>query len=48
MSNYGCRTSTYINGGRFNPRVKMLEKQGHDPADLHKAIDRGYGSGDNF
>ena len=23
----------------FNPRVKILEEQGHDPTDLHKAID---------
>ena len=32
----------------FNPRVKMLEDQGHDPADLHKAIDRGYQWGDEI
>jgi hypothetical protein len=25
----------------FNPRVKILEEQGHNPTDLHKAIDRG-------
>jgi 2-oxoglutarate ferredoxin oxidoreductase subunit beta len=32
----------------FNPRVKMLEDQGHDPSDLHKAIDRGYQWGDEI
>src|SRR5436309_4310980 len=32
----------------FNPRVKILEDQGHDPADLHKAIDRGYQWGDEI
>ena len=32
----------------FNPRVKMLEEQGHDPTDLHKAIDRGYQWGDEI
>ncbi len=26
----------------FNPRVKMLEDQGHDPTDFHKALDKGY------
>src|SRR6266446_9062720 len=26
----------------FNPRVKNLEEQGHDPTDLHQAIARGY------
>jgi len=32
----------------FNPRVKMLEEQGHDPADLHQAIDRGYQWGEEI
>jgi 2-oxoglutarate ferredoxin oxidoreductase subunit beta len=32
----------------FNPRVKVLEEQGHDPADFHKAIDRGYMWGDEI
>ena len=26
----------------------MLEEQGHDPSDLHKAIDRGYQWGDEI
>src|SRR6266704_2266189 len=26
----------------FNPRVKILEEQGHDPTDRHQAIERGY------
>jgi len=26
----------------FNPRVKILEDQGHDPTDFHKAIDKAY------
>src|SRR5437879_10343538 len=26
----------------FNPRVKILEEQGHDPTDLHQAIERGF------
>src|ERR1700716_2425517 len=26
----------------FNPRVKVLEEQGYDPTDFHKAIDKGY------
>jgi len=29
----------------FNPRVKILEEQGHDPTDLHKAIERGLSMG---
>jgi Pyruvate ferredoxin oxidoreductase beta subunit C terminal len=33
---------------RFNPRVKILEEQGHDPTDLHKAIDRGYQWGEEI
>jgi len=32
----------------FNPRVKALEDQGHDPTDLHKAIERGYQWGDEI
>lgn len=32
----------------FNPRVKVLEEQGHDPSDFHKAIDRGYQWGDEI
>ncbi len=32
----------------FNPRIKMLEEQGHDPTDLHAAIDRGYQWGDEI
>jgi 2-oxoglutarate ferredoxin oxidoreductase subunit beta len=26
----------------FNPRVKILEEKGHDPADFHKAMDEAY------
>jgi len=32
----------------FNPRIKILEEQGHDPTDMHKAIDRGYQWGDEI
>src|SRR6058998_1367150 len=32
----------------FNPRVKILEDQGHDPTDLYKAIDKGYLWGDEI
>ena len=32
----------------FNPRVKILEEQGHDPTDFHKAIARGYQWGDEI
>jgi 2-oxoglutarate ferredoxin oxidoreductase subunit beta len=32
----------------FNPRVKILEEQGHDPTDLHKALDRGFQWGDEI
>jgi len=32
----------------FNPRVKILEEQGHNPADFHKAIERGYQWGDEI
>jgi len=30
----------------FNPRVKILEKRNHDPADFHKALDEAYKWGD--
>ncbi len=30
----------------FNPRVKPLEEQGHDPTDFHKALDKGYQFGE--
>ena len=30
----------------FNPRVKVLEDEGHNPADFNKAIERGYQWGD--
>src|SRR5947209_8827064 len=26
----------------FNPRVKILEEQGHDPTDFHKSLDKAY------
>ena len=32
----------------FNPRVKILEDQGHDATDFHKAIDKGYLWGDEI
>ena len=32
----------------FNPRVKILEEQGHDATDFHKAIDKGYLWGDEI
>ena len=32
----------------FNPRVKILEDQGHDPANFNKAIERGYQWGDEI
>ena len=32
----------------FNPRVKILEDQGHNPADFNKAIERGYQWGDEI
>ena len=32
----------------FNPRVKILEEQGHDPTDFNKAIERGYQWGDEI
>jgi 2-oxoglutarate/2-oxoacid ferredoxin oxidoreductase subunit beta len=32
----------------FNPRIKILEEQGHDPTDFHKAIDRGYQWGEEI
>src|SRR5467141_359806 len=30
----------------FNPRVKILEEEGHNPANFNKAIERGYQWGD--
>jgi len=32
----------------FNPRVKILEDDGHNPADFNKAIERGYQWGDEI
>ena len=32
----------------FNPRVKILEEQGHNPADFNKAIERGYQWGEEI
>jgi len=32
----------------FNPRVKVLEEEGHNPADFNKAIERGYQWGDTI
>ncbi len=32
----------------FNPRVKILEEQGYDPTDFHKALDKGYQWGDEI
>src|SRR6266852_4359324 len=32
----------------FNPRVKILEEQGHDPTDLHQAIARGFQWGEEI
>jgi 2-oxoglutarate ferredoxin oxidoreductase subunit beta len=32
----------------FNPRVKSLEEQGHDPADFHKALEKGYQWGEEI
>jgi 2-oxoglutarate ferredoxin oxidoreductase subunit beta len=32
----------------FNPRVKILEEMGHDPSDLHRAIDRGFQWGEEI
>lgn len=32
----------------FNPRVKVLEEQSHDPADFHRALDLGYKWGDEI
>jgi 2-oxoglutarate ferredoxin oxidoreductase subunit beta len=32
----------------FNPRIKILEEQGHDPTDLHQAIERGFQWGDEI
>src|SRR5258708_17870973 len=32
----------------FNPRVKILEEQGHEPTDFNKAIERGYQWGEEI
>jgi 2-oxoglutarate/2-oxoacid ferredoxin oxidoreductase subunit beta len=32
----------------FNPRVRPLEEQGHDPTDFHQALDRGLQWGDEI
>ncbi len=32
----------------FNPRVKVLEEQGYDPTDFHKALDTGYKWGEEI
>ena len=32
----------------FNPRIKLLEDQGHDPTNLHQALDRGYQWGEEI
>jgi 2-oxoglutarate ferredoxin oxidoreductase subunit beta len=32
----------------FNPRVKVLEEQGYDPTDFHKALDKGYQWGEEI
>ena len=32
----------------FNPRVKILEEQGHDATDFHRALDQGYKWGDEI
>jgi 2-oxoglutarate ferredoxin oxidoreductase subunit beta len=32
----------------FNPRIKLLEEQGHDPTNLHQALDRGYQWGEEI
>lgn len=32
----------------FNPRVKILEEQGHDPTDFNKAMEKGYLWGDEI
>ncbi len=32
----------------FNPRVKSLEEQGHDPTDFHKALEKGFEWGDEI
>lgn len=32
----------------FNPRVKVLEEQGYDPTDFHKALEKGYQWGDEL
>jgi len=32
----------------FNPRVKILEEKGHDPADFHAAMEKGYQWGEEI
>jgi 2-oxoglutarate ferredoxin oxidoreductase subunit beta len=32
----------------FNPRIKILEEQGHDTSDFHKAMDKGYEWGEEI
>jgi len=32
----------------FNPRIKILEEQGHDATDFHKSLDKGYMWGDEI
>jgi 2-oxoglutarate ferredoxin oxidoreductase subunit beta len=32
----------------FNPRVRILEEQGHDPTDFHQALDRGFQWGEEI
>jgi 2-oxoglutarate ferredoxin oxidoreductase subunit beta len=32
----------------FNPRVKLLEEQGYEPTDFHKALDKAYTWGDEI
>jgi 2-oxoglutarate/2-oxoacid ferredoxin oxidoreductase subunit beta len=32
----------------FNPRIKLLEDQGHDPTNLNRALDRGYQWGEEI
>jgi len=32
----------------FNPRVKSLEEQSHDPTDFHKALEKGYQWGEEI
>ena len=32
----------------FNPRVKILEEQGHDPTDFDKALEKAYQFGEEI